>query len=134
MYCCTEKEFSTITRNSVQDTKTCQYKIDILTPLRLCGLFRILSLCVVQYNVCLVILQFSGWSQFLRPSRVPRLLTHDEERQLSLQYVCSYCTELCLSLDRMPARLVCVPTSLACFIITVQVGTFNRQLAVAGLR
>lgn len=43
-------------------------------------------------------------------------------------------TELCLALDHMSVLPVSVPTSLAGFIITVQVGTFNRQLAVVGLR
>lgn len=37
-------------------------------------------------------------------------------------------------LDHMPVPPRSVPTSLAGFIITVQVGTFSRQLAVAGLR
>lgn len=43
-------------------------------------------------------------------------------------------TELCLALDHMPVLPLSVPTSLAGFIITVQVGAFSRQLAVAGLR
>lgn len=51
-----------------------------------------------------------------------------------LQRIRNYPTQLCLLLDHMPVLPLSVPTSLAGSIITVQVGTFSRQLAVAGLR
>ena len=64
-----------------------------------------------------------------------RLLTRDEDRgRESAAYMQLPHTELCLALDHMPVLPLSVPTSLAGFIITVQVGTFSRQLAVAGLR
>jgi len=43
-------------------------------------------------------------------------------------------TVLYLASDYVPVLPLSVPTSSAGSIITVEVGTFNRQLAVAGLR
>lgn len=66
---------------------------------------------------------------------LPRLLPRrGDTGSVSAAYMQLLYTELCLALDHMPVLPLSVPTSLAGFSITLQVGTFSRQLAVVGLR
>lgn len=87
------------------------------------------SLCVVETQFgCRLFCYYWG-----KTDPVGRLLTlmTGEWRSRRIR---NYPTQLCLPLDHMPVPPLSVPTSLAGSITTVQVGTFSRQLAVAGLR